>query len=103
MLRWIDNLYVSSEIRSPEEWIRKVNERKGPAALFLLTLPANPANVLEIVPAMLLRQPHMYENCQEIIGMALGKSGAVQLSAEILEKCYNKTGAFRLEEYIKNR
>jgi hypothetical protein len=94
---------VDPQIQNPEEIKKKINRRKAPGFIYLLTFPSNPANVMEIVPAILLRQRHMYDNCRTVIGMAYGKNHAMALAATVLEECYHETGSFRVDEYLKNR
>jgi hypothetical protein len=94
---------VDPKIQNPEAVKKKINRRKAPGLIYLLTFPSNPANVMEIVPAILLRQRHMYDNCRKVFGMAYGKDQAMALAAEVLEECYRETGSFRVDEYLKNR
>jgi ferritin-like protein len=103
VIQWIKEYYVDPQIQNPEEIKKKINMRKAPGFIYLLTFPANPENVMEIVPAILLRQHHMYENCRTVFGMAYGKDQAIALAAAVLEECYRESGSFRVDEYLKNR
>lgn len=103
MLKWMKDYYVGEGIENSQEIQKRVNKKNGPSDIYLLTLAANPENVMEMLQASSLRNKIMYKACPMIIGMALEKSGAMNLATEILMECKEKTGTFRVEEYLKNR
>lgn len=56
MLRWIENYYVGSSVRKPEEMKEKINSGFFAPGIYLLTLSDNPNNLLEFLPAASLKQ-----------------------------------------------
>lgn len=103
MLEWEENYFTGEGIREPENIRRKIEEGRPAAGIYLLTLPGNPRNLMEILPALNLMQSWCRELCPKIIGMARGKEEAVELSRRILMESYRKTGTFQVNEYLKNR
>lgn len=103
MLQWADDYYVGEGIRDPEAIRKKLDRKKTAADIYLLTLSANSHNLLELVPALILKQKICYERCPRIIGMAKGKNGAIALLMELLEGCFQKQGDYNLKEYLRNR
>ncbi len=103
MLRWIENYYVGSSIRKPEEMKKKIDSGFFAPGIYLLTLAGNPDNLMEFLPAASLKQEALRRLCPTVIGMALGKEEAIELTCRILEEVYDRTGSFRVEDYLKNR
>src|SRR5699024_5716676 len=103
MLRWIENYYVGSSVRKPEEMKEKINSGFFAPGIYLLTLSDNPNNLLEFLPAASLKQKAVYRLCPTIIGIAWGKEEAIELTCQILKEVYERTGSFRVEDYLKNR
>ena len=67
MLRWIENYYVGSSVRKPEEMKEKINSGFFAPGIYLLTLSDNPNNLLEFLPAASLKQKAVYRLCPTII------------------------------------
>lgn len=103
MLEWLANYYTGDGVNNPRKIQSKINAGKLVPGIYLLTLSANPGNLLEIIPAAMLVQKSAYALCPAIMGMAKGKDEAIDLAVEILQEVYQATGAFKVEEYLKNR
>lgn len=103
MLQWNEKLYIGADVKNPEEVKDKLNQNKWMPGIFLLTFSSNPDNLLEIIPAIVLKQEAARSLCQEIIGIARGKEEAINLAASVIEEVYQKTGTFQVQNYIKNR
>lgn len=103
MLKWQKDYYVGEGIKDPEKTKAKIDAGKVTLGIYLVTLSDNPGNLLEIIPAAMLLQKSYYAICPEIIGMAKGKDGAIDLASDIVREIYEATGAFEVKEYLKNR
>lgn len=103
MLEWLANYYTGDGVKNPRKIQSKINAGKLVPGIYLLTLSANPGNLLEIIPAAMLVQKSAYALCPAIMGMAKGKDEAIDLAVEILQEVYQATGAFKIEEFLKNR
>lgn len=82
---------------------RKLNHGKIVPGVYLITFSENPRNLLEIIPALTMIQQSAADICPEIIGLAGNKDEAVEMTVEIIQEVYDRTGDFRVEEYWKNR
>lgn len=103
MLRWINNFYRGAGVEEPEEIKAKINAGDFLPGVYLLTLSDHPQNILEIIPAVLLKQKLVVHLCPLVIGVAYGKEEAMELVCGIVEEVYRKTGSFCVEEYLINR
>lgn len=103
MLRWTSNYFVGDGIQNPKEIQAKIELGKHTSGIYLLTLSNNKNNLMELLPAKMLRHKNVYERCPEIFGMAKGKEDAIGLTTRILMNCYRANGNYCLEEYLKNR
>lgn len=103
MLKWHDHFYVGEGIRDSEKIRARLDENKLTPGVYLLTFSDNPRNLLEILPAVSLKQHVARELCPEIFGMADNKDEAIDLACSILKEVYDATGAFDIENYLKNR
>ena len=103
MLKWLPKYYVGEGIREASRIQTKLNDGKFVPGVYLLTLPANPGNILDLVPAMNLVSRRSYEHCPLIIGMAANKDEALELCRKLVMKVYKETGGFRIRDYVMNR
>lgn len=104
MLEWLENLYVSdSAAKNVHKTIRRINQKKLTPGIYLLTLPCNDRNTMDIISASMLLQETVRRRCPRIIGIANGKEDAYALMQEIVEETYRETGTFRVKEYLKDR
>lgn len=103
MLKWYDHLYVGEGILDAEEIRAKLDGNKLTFGVYLLTLSDNPKHLMEILPAASLKQEWARELCPAIFGMAGSKEDAIELACSILKEVYDATGAFGIEDYLKNR
>lgn len=103
MLRWINDFYRGAGVEDPEELKAKINAGAFLPGVYLLTLSDNPENIMEILPAVSLKQKTAVHLCPLVIGAAYGKEEAMELVCGIVEEVYQKTGSFCVEDYLKNR
>lgn len=103
MLQWTEHLYTDKSIQDPDKIRKKIEGGRLAPGIYLLTLSDHEDQLLEILPAAALVQKPLRELCPRIIGMAWGKTAAMELATSILEEVYRETGEFRLEDYLKNR
>lgn len=103
MLHWAEDYFVGKGIKDPDAVRKKLDQQKLAVGIFLLTFSRNNQNLMELLPASMLKQRANYERCPEIFGMAKGKDGAIDLMTEILVTCYQKNGNYNLKEYLRNR
>lgn len=101
MLTWYVHLYVGEKAKKQvRRTMVRINRRKPTPGVYLLTLPHNGKNVMEIVSTSVLLQETAHMRCPKVIGIARGKEEAYVLMQKILEETYANTGGFRVEAYF---
>lgn len=102
-MEWYRNLYLGENAEKKKYRLyRRINKRRLLNA-YVVTLPSNDENVLDIYRFMELRQKH-YAKCDIfIIGLACGREEAMELAASIIWEVWQNTGAFKVSEYIRKR
>ncbi|WP_448782275.1 hypothetical protein [Blautia sp.] len=103
MLVWQENFLTGESVKNPNKIKKKLNNGKLVPGIYLLTLPENPSNLMDIIPAAMLIQKSFYGICPKIIGMAKGKDEALEMVRSLIDEMYTETGTFATAEYIENR
>ena len=100
---WYDDLFDGESIRPRRQKriIRKVKKRSIFNAAYLLTLSANPQNLIDIIHTQVVRQRYYPKKDLVVIGLAGNYEEALQLAAEILVSLYTVQGNFGLREFLK--
>lgn len=100
---WYDDLFVGESIRPRRQKriIRKVKKRSIFNAAYLLTLSANPQDLIDIIHTRVVRQRYYPRKGLVVIGLAGSYEEALQLAAEILISLYTVQGDFKLREFLK--
>ena len=94
MVNWYKNLYVGDTAKKKQKkWMRRIENKKAVPGVWLLTLPSNQQNNLDVIPADLLLQPAVRRNCPMIVGL---------VEAIALET-YRETGEVKIREWLLNR
>lgn len=100
-MKWYKNLYIGESIdKKAADIISDIEENKIIRKKFLITLPANDNNMLDIITAdmgMLVTWRDVY-----VIGVAGSRKEAVDLSSQIISTAYFETGDFRLKEIFND-
>lgn len=101
MLTWYRHLYVGEKAKKQvRRTMVRINRRKPTPGVYLLTLPHNGKNVMEIVSTSVLMQEKAHMRCPQVIGIARGKEEAYVLMQRILMETYVNTGDFHVEAYL---
>ena len=103
LLKWMKNYYIGNDVKNPTRIRARITAGKFVPDIYIITLSDNPGNILEFFPAGMLVQRGARATCPLIIGMARGKSGAIQMVQDMIEQVYTETGNFKIKEYLKNR
>lgn len=100
-MKWYNYLYIGEKAEADSDKIIK-NIQKGKIQWnkFVLALPFNDSDVLDIYPAAVLTQKHYMKSDLTIIGIAEGMEEAKDLMQEALMECFYQTGGFDLKGYI---
>lgn len=93
--------YSENALKNKRKIIRCIKHRKYYKDAFIITIPLNESNILDILPAKELMLPHYKHASLDIVGIATTKDEAIDLAVSIIQNMYNDTKAFRIREYIK--
>lgn len=100
-MKWYKDLYIGEKAKENiNKTIHMIRHGKLQFNKFVLTLPSNNHDVLDIYPASILIQRRYMNSDMTIIGIAEGMDEAKELMQTIIMECYNSTGDFDLKEYI---
>ena len=103
-MKIIKGLYVGPmAVNDKKTIIKELGTKSIQAGIYVLTLPTEESNLLEIYPAFTLKFPIFREASKEliVIGIARGREEALSLSATIIQDVYNSTGGFNLEAFLE--
>ena len=100
---WYDDLFVGKSISQhrKKRVIRKVNRRSILGNEYLLTLSANPDNLIDIISTRVVRQRYYPRKELVVIGLAGNYEEALMLAGEIVCSIYEVQGDFQLRDYVK--
>lgn len=101
-MTWHENLYVSE--KASHESIRQFGRmrKKFQFPAYMITLPANPDNLLDIMSAREIERNCGYREVV-VVGIASGKKDAIELVRDIIWDTYNNTGGFNIREYMERK
>ena len=98
------NLYAGPSIRDPEEVKRKLMRGEGQFTIYVIALspsiPGPGSNQLEILHCVNLQQPYYKKYPPFIIGIAAGRTEAVELVLKLVQEAYDHTGSGDVRAYL---
>ena len=102
---WYDDLFVGKRIspRRKKRIIRKVKKRSIWGAEYLLTLSANPDNLIDIINIKVVRQRYYPRRDLVVIGLAGNYEEAQALVIQIVEDSIARTGECNLKDFLCSR
>lgn len=103
-MRWHKKLFLGESIAPRWKKVKwKIMHNAGQLSVYVLALPANPSNILDIIPAWELLQKQYPKENLYIIGLAGNYEEALEVTVSIIQKVYAKTNGFDVKGYIKNQ
>ena len=101
---WYNDLYVG-EIASRRKCriIRNIKKHKNQVGVYVITLPSNKDNLLDIYPSVVLNQKHFLNRRIDIIGICGSREEAFSLTTDIVFDCYNDYGSVNLTEMFERK
>lgn len=104
MMKWYCNLYTGGMAeKHRRRIISNIKHGKKQIGVYVITLPSNEKNILDLYPSYILLQKHFSKIQLKIIGIAVSKDEALGVVQEILMECFDKTGGFRVSDMIKEK
>ena len=103
-MKWITPLYIGEKAEKKKgKIIRGIKQRKAFLNTYVLMLPNNPKNQLDIIQATELKQPFYKTKDFVIVGIALGKEEAIELVAQITDDAVREIGTPMIKDYLVAR
>lgn len=100
-MRWYNDLYVGHRaMDNRQKIIDNINNGKPQFNKYVLALPFNDSDVLDIYPSYILLQKRYRNSELMIIGIADGIEETYDLIQLAIMDCYNDTGGFNMRDYI---
>lgn len=90
---------MGKEARNKKNLEKKLAEGMHPK-LYLLTLPSNRANVLELLPQPVLCQKYYKKAPLYVVGIAWTKREAMELAGALIMDAYRATGKTDVAAYL---
>lgn len=101
-MKWYRKLYVGKKAQADRNSIvYRIKRGKPQMGVYVLTLPANRENVLDIYPSYTLLQPHYKKMNLYVVGIARGREEALELMVKIVMDAYKSTGSYKVAGLIE--
>lgn len=92
-------MYLGREAQNKKNIWEKLEDGFHPR-LYLLVLPSNRVNVLELLPQPVLSQSHYRKLPLYVVGAAWTKTEAMELAGELVMEAYRATGKTNVAAYL---
>ena len=94
-MRWYEDLYVGYNLLDKK---RQVIRNK-----YVITLPQNDYDTLEIYPSNILNQKWYRDSDMVVVGITEGMEEAMDMIQLIIMDCLNDTGEVKVKKYIMSK
>lgn len=102
-MKWYKELYIGENaMKGKRKIINNIRFSKPQLGVYVITLPANEKNSLDIYPSNVLLQKYFRKRELTIVGIAKGREEAFLLVGRIVMDCYNQTGQYLVKELVGN-
>ena len=104
-MTWYDELYVGESIVHKTKRVKwKIDHNAGQIGIYVIALPSNEKNLLDLIPAWeLMQKSYPGKKQMQIIGLAKGYAEALELVRSIIEEVYQNTGDVDVKSYLRGR
>lgn len=100
-MKWYNYLYMGEKAgKNSDRIINGIKEGRLQFNIYVLALPFNDSDMLDIYPSNILIQKHFLKSDLVILGIAEGRDEAETVMQEIIMECFGETGGFELRKYI---
>ena len=100
-MRLYKDLYIGEKVEDKIERIKwNVEHNAGLLSIYLITLPSNGENLMDIIPATDLLQRAYPKRELFIIGIEKGYTQAAYMAAAIVSDVYTRTGTLNVKQFI---
>ena len=101
-LIWCKKLYVGRKaLEKKTKLIQSIDKEKLLKDIYILMIPTNPNNQVEIMDANYLKQPYYRKQPITIVGLAVGRGEAEDQLLRIVGDCWKKQGNADLRTFLR--
>lgn len=103
-MRWYEDLYVGYNLLDKKRQVmRKIKKGKKQLNTYVITLPQNDYDTLEIYPSNILTQKWYRDSDMVVVGIAQGMEEALDMMQLIVMDCLHDTGEVKVKKYIMSK
>ena len=103
-MRWYEDLYVGYNLLDKKrQVIRIIKNGKPQLNKYVITLPQNDYDTLEIYPSNILNQKWYRDSDMVVVGITEGMEEAMDMIQLIIMDCLNDTGEVKVKKYIMSK
>lgn len=103
-MRWYEDLYVGYNLLDKKrQVIRKIKNGKPQLNKYVITLPQNDYDTLEIYLSNILNQKWYRDSDMVVVGITEGMEEAMDMIQLIIMDCLNDTGEVKVKKYIMSK
>jgi hypothetical protein len=100
-MKWYNDLYVGYNLLDKKRQVmKKIKNGKQQFNKYVIALPFNDYDVLDIYPSYVLTQKWYLKSDIVIVGIAEGREEAMDMMQLIIMDCFNKNGDVNVKKYI---
>ena len=99
-MRWYERLYVGEKAKKDRYSVIQAVREERASGYFILTPASNEKNLLDIYPALTLKQPYYRKQELLIVGVAVDYEDAAVLAGRIISEVYKRTGGFDVRAFL---
>lgn len=100
-MKWYKELYVGDIAREKKHtMIGKIRFRRFQKDAYLITLPSNGNNLLDIYPSYVLLQKVYRSKELFVVGLACGYDEALEVTRRVVDDVYQNTGGFDVKGFV---
>lgn len=96
-MKWYKDLYMGElAAKRKRKIISRIKHGKFQIGVYVLALPLNDDNILDIYPSYILNQKYYRNISINIVGIAFGYEEAMKILQRMVIDCYTSTGQFKI-------
>ncbi len=101
---WCNKIYHGDRAsENQKELLKKLKHKKWALGVYVITLPENDKNLLDIFETIQFGQPAYRKKKLTVVGVAVGRDEALALVQRIVQDVYEQTGGFGVKEFFCKR
>ncbi len=101
MVLWTSKLYCGDKLqKKKDKLVTSINNSEVTFGIYCIAFASHPDNLFDILDANELLYPHYRKKQTCIVGLAKGKTEALEMVQSMVMEVYKKTGSFNVRTYF---